>query len=141
MVRKVERHASTSGAPWSRQRALPGSVIAEPEGNVYGDRHKVLRRADGLFVCHEMGQEQKRFRFGPVFRTENEARWRAYHRAVGEKETGLRLGDAGELFGAPATIVDFLAGKVAVQFDKTGEVLLLTFRELTVVSNLDPTRT
>lgn len=114
-------------------RAIPGSVIAEPVDAVYGGRHKVLRRADGLFVCHEMGQEQRRFRFGPVFRTENEARWRAYHRAVGERQTGLRLGDAGELFGAPATIVDFLDGRVAAEFEATGEVVLLTFRELEAV--------
>jgi hypothetical protein len=109
------------------RRAAPGSVIAEPENNVYGEKYKVLRTTDGRFVVHEMGQRHGTFRFGPSFKTEIEARWRAYFRAVGESVTGLRLGEMTTTRGLAAEVVDFARGQMAVRLVRSGMVEWVEF--------------
>ena len=84
-------------------------------------RFRVLPRTDGRFVVHD--DEADRIRFGPVFSTDLEARWRIWWRVKGEEKTGVRLDAECLVHGIPATLLEFFDDRrAAVRYPVTGEV-------------------
>ncbi len=89
-------------------------------------RFQILKRTDGRFAVFEEGAGG-----GPVFDDVNAAKWRVWWRVEGEKATGVRLGEACSVGGAPAELVDFVdARRAAVRFLGTGQVSFVLLVEL-----------
>lgn len=102
----------------AKSKAYGGGAWEEPKLG----RFRVLKRTDGKFVVYDEDVVGGR---SPVFDDVNLAKWRVWWRALGEKKTGLRLGQACfvGLYQEPCVLIDFVDERRAgVRFVRSGVV-------------------